>query len=62
MGIGLATIWISASFYLYHLPITFNQFVLSRIIDTIIGIALGLLGEYLLFPIKTDKRKSRGAK
>ena len=52
LGICLATILVSASFYLYHLPITFDQFALSRIVDTLIGISLALAGEYFIFPNK----------
>jgi hypothetical protein len=56
IGIGLATIWVSASFYLYHLSITFNQFAVARIIDTFLGISIGLVGEFLIFPDRRVKQ------
>ncbi len=62
VSITLATVWISASFYLYNLPITFNEFATQRIMDTLAGISIGLIGERLIFPRKITKKPSKRRK
>lgn len=62
IGIMLATIWVGASFYLYHLPVTIDQFMLARIVDSLIGISIGLAGEYYIFPGKVIHADPGGTK
>ena len=50
VGIALATIWITASFYLIKPAVNIDQFILARVIDTLVGICFGLFGEIFIFP------------
>jgi len=50
--ITFSTTLIAASFYLIKTDITFYQFIIARIIDTIIGVGIGILGEIFIFPEK----------
>ena len=52
LAIGFATVVVGISFYAYHLPISFDQFALSRFADTLIGVSMALAGEYLIFPAR----------
>jgi hypothetical protein len=52
LGIGFATVVVMASFYAFHLHISFDEFALSRVVDTLIGVAIALAGEYFIFPLK----------
>jgi hypothetical protein len=57
LGIGFATIVVMASFYAFHLHISFDEFALSRVVDTLIGVAIALAGEYFIFPSKHLQEK-----
>ena len=53
IGIALATIWITASFYILKPTMNIDQFIIARVIDTLIGIGFGLFGELFIFPKET---------
>ena len=44
------TIVVTASFYFFNYNLTPNQFILARILDTLLGVAIGLSGEIFIFP------------
>ena len=50
MGIIFATILVTASYYILKPPIGIHEFIFNRIIDTFIGLVIGVLGEILIFP------------
>ena len=48
--IGGLTIVIAASFYFFKYNLTLNQFIIARILDTLLGVVIGLSGEMFIFP------------
>ncbi len=50
LGIAFVTILVTASFYLLKPPITLNEFIHNRVLDTLVGLGIGVLGEILIFP------------
>ena len=44
------TIVVAATFFFFARDITPNEFIISRIYDTLIGVFIGLLGEMIIFP------------
>ncbi len=55
LGIVFATIWLIAVFYFLKSDMTAIRFTIARIFDTLIGIGLGILAEFILLK-KTQKR------
>jgi hypothetical protein len=51
LGITFATIWLIAVFYFIKSDITVINFIIARIDDTLIGIGIGIIAEFLLFRI-----------
>ena len=48
--ICIMTIIVAASFYFFSHNLSLNQFIISRILDTLLGILIGLAGEMFIFP------------
>ena len=58
MAILFSTILITASFYLLKPHLSIHQFITARVVDTLLGITIGLLGEIIIFPqFLTSKNK-----
>ena len=50
LAVFFVTILVTASFYLLKPSVTLYEFIYNRVIDTLVGLSIGVLGEVLIFP------------